>query len=468
MDKTKTTGVKSEDIQVQDEGKYGIITSGSEVYSFEVIGSEKWAQPGILPFYTNARSLLPMRVGEFDIIPQGDQNLFPEELCDILAESNSVPELLNKKAQMLWGQGPCLYRTVFENGVRKRIWDTDAEIEAWLKSWNHEDFLLKKIVEYEAISGHNTKYFRNKGARIGKPAFISKLEHVSSVYARLEWPDKYNQINHIIVGDWLQPWSKGLRAYPIYSPSDSFANPVSMLYTNMYQFAMDNDYSRPSYFGTMGWIKLATSIAKLLSNFNKNSAAIKYHIKVAAIYWEAAEEELKKKAITDGVSYNTKMLVDFKKKKYQEFADILRGVENVGKFLTTEELFDETSGKYVGWTVDVLDQKVKDFIDAQVNIAKHALLETTVGVGLHPALSNISFDGNLPSGSEQLYAFKLYLLTGNDIPESIVCRDINNAIAANWPDKVFKIGFYHDAVITESETSPKDRVKNKTSNTEPS
>lgn len=453
--------MSKEDIKVFDNGSSGIITAGSEIYTFEVAGSQTFAQPGVLPFYTNTRSLLPLKIGNFDIVPHGEQNQLPEEIRTMLDENNLTPGILDKLCGLLWGQGPALYYYKYENGERKKYWDTDPEVETWLKSWSFEDYLNQAIVEFRTMNGHFTKYFRNRGFRIGQPGFISKLENVSHIFARLEWPDQYNFINKIIVGDYAQPWKYGLRAYPVFSEQDPFAWPVTMRYSNMYSFALSNDYSRPSFYGSFGWIRLASSIAKLLSNFNKNSAAIKYHIKVAAIYWEAAEEELKKKAAKDAVAYTDKMLVDFKKKKYQEFADVLRGVENVGKFLTTEELFDETSGKYVGWTVDVLDQKVKDFIDAQVNIAKQASLETTAGIGLHPALSNISFDGNLPSGSEQLYAFKLFLQTSNDIPELIVCRDINNAIAANWPDKKLRLGFYHDVIITESATAPADRIKNK-------
>jgi len=290
---------------------------------------------------------------------------------------------------------------------------------------------------------------------------IAKLEHISCLKSRLEWPDDNNIIQHIIVGDFVQPWKYGLNGFPVFNIQDPFAQPVSMRYSNMYSFAVVNDYSRSPFHGTIGWIRLASSIAKLLSNFNSNSAAIKYHIKVPELYWAKAQDELKLKCEKEAVPYVDKLLLDFKKKKFQEFADILRGVENVGKFITTEKFFDEVANVYTGWEVEVLDQKVKDFIDGQVNIARQASLEVTSGIGLHPALSNISFDGNLPSGSEQLYAFKLYLLTGTAIPESIVCKDINNAIAVNWPGKKVKMGFYHDAVITESQTAPADRVKNK-------
>lgn len=85
---------------------------------------------------------------------------------------------------------------------------------------------------------------------------------------------------------------------------------------------------------------------------------------------------------------------------------------------------------------------------------------TASGMGLHPALSNIMVDGKLASGSEQLYALKLYLATEVDIPEMIVTRAINAAIAANWPAKKLKLGFYHDIVKTEDSVTSGERVKN--------
>ncbi len=459
MSEKKAMGYRPE-IVSDISGSFGIITSGNNVYSFEVVGSEKFAQPGVLPFYSTSRALLPTRIGQFEIVPHGEGNQLPSDIRILLDENNLTPEILNKQAQLLWGQGPALYSHKFENGLRTKHWVNDPEIDAWLKSWNANDYLLKAVIEFRTMSGHFTKYFRNVGFRIGEPGSIARLEHVSCVFARLEWPDKYNAINNIIVGDYAQPWRDGLRKYPVFSDSDPFRHPVSMRYSNMYGFALTNDYSRSSFFGSLGWIKLATSIAKLLSNFNKNSAAIKYHIRVPALYWERAEAELQTNCTRDQIAYNSKMLTEFKAKKFQDFADILRGIENVGKFITTEDIYDDQSNSYVGWKVDVMDQKVKDYIDAQINIAKRAALEVTSGLGLHPALSNISSDGNLPSGSEQLYAFKLYLQTGVDIPEMIVCKDINNAIAANFPSKDLKIGFFHDVVVTEAATAPADRIKN--------
>ena len=440
-------------------GNYGLTKKGVEVYSFEVAG-DRFASPGILPLNQSVRKSQPMRIRDFDIIPHGDYNRLPLELREILDENNLTPEILNKQTQLLWGQGPALYEIRFEDGKRKKYFIEDPEIQSWLNDWDYQDYLLKSTVEYRHMNGHFTQYRRNKGVRIGNKPFIRDLVHKSCVFSRLEWPDAANNIKHIIVGDYDRPWS-GMVAYPIFNRFDPFRYSISMQYSNMYSFALDNEYSRPSFNGSINWIRLSSSISKLLMNFNENAAAIKYHIKSPAIYWQRKAEELRSNCELKGQEYSNEMLEDLKDETFKAFTEALSGISRVGKMITTETIYDELGDKYVGWEVEVLDQKVKDFIDAQINISKRAGFETTAGLGLHPALSNITHEGNLPSGSEQLYAFKLYLSTGVDIPESIVCKDINQAIAANFPGKKhIKLGFYHDNVLVEENTNPDDRIKN--------
>lgn len=445
------------------KGDYGFVESTVGVYTFEFTGQStyKVAQPGVLPFYNKSRAQQPLKVGEFQIIPYGEQNNYPDELRVILDENNLTPEIINKQVQLLWGQGPKLYSENFDqDGKRRKIWCRDPQIESWFKSWDFEDYLMKTVVEFRTINGHFTKYYRNKGVRIGEKGFIHHLENVSSRIARLEWPDDNDNINHVITGEWDQPWRKGLTGYPIFNRFNPFVNPVSMRYTNLYGFALDGSYSLSPFHGSLSWIKLQSSIPVLLSNFNLNSATIKYHIKVPAIYWAQKREKLMSNCKLQNKEYNEKMMDDLKVETLRKFVDVLSGKDNVGKFIQTDEIWHEEAKSFIGWKVDVLDQKVKDYIDAQINISKRAALETSAGHGLHSALSNISYEGNLPSGSEQLYAFKLYLMTGVDIPEMLVCKDINDAISINFPEKDIKLGFYHDTVVTEEATKPKDRVKN--------
>ena len=453
--------------EVIRKGNIGVVNSDVGCYSFELSGYQKLAQPGVLPFYTNIRQLMALQFGEFKVVPYGEQNKYPDEISQALDENNLTPEILNKQTQLLWGQGPALYQLKFEDGKRLKYWIDDPEVSAWLKSWDYEDYLLKTTIEFRTMNGHFTKYFLNKGARLNKSkAKIAYLEHVSSIKARLEWPDEAtNLISNIITSESVYAFDTSyalmyLRKYPVFNPFQPFLNPVSMRYSNLHSFALDTEYSRSPIHGSLSWINLSSSIAKLLMSFNSNSAAIKYHIESPAAYWEAKEEALRQDCAAKNVEYKDKMMDELIDKTLSKFVSALSGQKNVGKFVHTQKIFDQLGNQYTGWTITPLDQKVKDFIDAQIAISKRASFETTAGLGVHPAISNISEDGNLPSGSEQLYAFKLYLMTGVDIPEMIVCKDINNAIAANFPNKNVKLGFYHDAVITEEATSPQNRIKN--------
>ena len=81
-------------------------------------------------------------------------------------------------------------------------------------------------------------------------------------------------------------------------------------------------------------------------------------------------------------------------------------------------------------------------------------------MGLHPALSNLIINGKLASGSELLYAYKLFLSSDTDIPEATVLGPLNTAISFNFPGRGIKAGFYHRTVHTEEATSTSSRMKN--------
>ncbi|MFZ4463077.1 MAG: hypothetical protein ACOYN5_04480 [Bacteroidales bacterium] len=448
-------------MRIFKQGSYAAIDTGVGVYLAEISAADRETPfSGVQPYFSGT-NYNPILTGEFQVLPHGAQNNLPEELRQILDDNHLTAELLNKQAQLLWGQGPETYQIEFKDGKRNRLWVRDKQVTEWLKSWDWEDYLLKATVEFRAMNSHGTKYFRNRAPRIGGKGLITHLEHVGGRSFRLEWPGGDNlPVKNIIQGDFGQLWRNDLRRYPVFDHRNPFAVPVSMRYSSLYSFAQDHNYARPSTYGIFNWIKLGSSLPRLLMNYNINSAAIRYHIISPAIYWSQKQDQLKANCELSGTKYTDALFEDLKDEIYRKFAEGLIGIEKAGKMITTESIYDELGGEYVSWKVDTIDQKVKNYIDAQIEIAKRAAFEITAGVGLHPALSNMSADGNLPSGSEQLYAFKLYLKTAVDIPESIVCKDINLALAANFPEKDIKIGFYHDVVLTEEATAPADRTKN--------
>lgn len=427
---------------------------------FEITGSSKVAQGGVYPL--NSRKVWdkePLHIGNYKIVARGDTNNLPAEIRDMCDDNNLVEGIFARQSGLQWGQGADLYIIEKKDGLRTKKWVEDKEIEAWLKTWDYENYLLRCLVDYTHDKGDFTKFYKNKGPRIGSTPRIAKLEHVSVNKCRLEWPEDGINYKNIIVGDWETQDMNSFISYPVFNPADPFAYNVSIMYANLYSFARDFN-NLPSHYGTRNWIKLSSSIAVLLMNYNINSAAIKYHITSPQSYWDAKEDKLKENCVLKGIQYNDKMLEELKDATFKKFTETLTGIENPGKMLTTESYWNPDATNFEGWKVEVLDQKVKDYVDAQIAIAKQAESSTTSGLGLHPSLSNIMVDGKLASGSEQLYALKLYLATEIDIPQSIIFKAINTAIEVNFPSKNIKMGFYHDVVKTEDAVSPEKRVKN--------
>ena len=68
--------------------------------------------------------------------------------------------------------------------------------------------------------------------------------------------------------------------------------------------------------------------------------------------------------------------------------------------------------------------------------------------------------GKLASGSEMLYAYKLFMMSNTAKPTYDILEPINQAIRFNFPDTDLQLDFYHSKPLTESGTSPNDRIKN--------
>ena len=114
----------------------------------------------------------------------------------------------------------------------------------------------------------------------------------------------------------------------------------------------------------------------------------------------------------------------------------------------------------VSWSVEAIDQKMKDFVEAQLKISEASASAITSGMGLHPSLSNVMVNGKLASGSELLYAFKLFLLSDTEIASQTILEPVNQAIAFNFPGKGLKLGFFHRQLSAEDALTSSARIKN--------
>lgn len=408
-------------------------------------------------------------VGDFVVFPHGTYNDLPTLIRDVVFNNYIAPGLLKKKTNLLWGKGPKLYVETFVDGVLKRNYQSDPEIEEWLESWNFEDYLLKQCIDFHVIEGTYTKFHRARGHRLEKP-FIAKLEHLPADETRLGttrqnyFDFRRKASTHAIVNDWGFTSISSLvdyRWYHLFNHKDAFRHSHSVLYSNIPSFCVDV-YSLPDIFGSLEWIRRSTAIPLIFKALSKNSINLKFHVESPSAYWDKVEEKLKEKCSSMNKLYDESMLREYRENLFTQITDVLSGSENSGKLWHTTKIYDTDGNNVIeaGWTIKPIDQNTKDFVESQILIKKAADQSVGTGLQIHSALGGNTESGKSDSGSEQLYALKNYLLTGVDIPEMVVCRAVNYAIKANWPDKKLRIGFYHIEPQREEDTSSRDRVTN--------
>lgn len=404
-------------------------------------------------------------IGNYIVHSYGNNNDLPSILKDIVQRNYIAPGLLRKKGQLLWGSGPALYREEFVDGMKKRLWQEDAEIINWLESFGYEQLLLNLIEDYQYIQGCMVKFELKRSSMIGSN-FIKKLEHIQPDKGRLATirTSLTRKPTHVITNDWSFDSLRSLTDYKVYSlfdPIQPFAKPNSVLYSNLYSFCSDY-YSVPEIYGSLEWLNRSTAVPLIFKAMSKNAINLKFHISSPQIYWDKKRDEIMKNCTMLGKEYKEQYLKDYEREFMTKIGEVLAGDQNSGKYLhTVNQLWiDGHNLMEMGWKIEVIDQKVKDFVDSQIQISQRADYALSAGIGLNPALGGVSDSGKANGGSEQYYALINFLNTGVDIPEFIICKAFNYAIKANWPNKKLKLGFHHNIPEKQENISPDQRMKN--------
>lgn len=395
------------------------------------------------------------------VVPYGSDNLLPSRLRDILDENNLAPGVLERQMGLLYGQGVYLGRLSFEKGEINRIWEEDKEIQAWLDSWDYRSYIKACMTDYLHLKGFFDAKFLAKGRRIGRAPRIACLEHIPAKNARLEWTDSrdISDVKHIIVGDFENNcYQTGIKVYPVYDRMNPGRYPASASYNHTYSFSRDF-YSVPQYWGALRWIVRGSEIPTIFKYVTDNGINLAYHIHAPNEYWDQKRNSLQTlhpswddAKVEEEISRLTSELLT-------RLTEVLSGKENAGKFFYTIDVPTDT-GERSSWKIEAIDQKIKDFVESQLKISEASASAITSGMGLHPSLSNVIVNGKLASGSELLYAFKLYLLSDTEIASNVILEPVNQAIAFNFPGKDLRLAFYHKTLRAEEGASSSDRVKN--------
>ncbi len=317
------------------------------------------------------------------------------------------------------------------------------------------------MVDYLHLKGFFDAKYLTKGHRIGLTPQIAYLEHIPAKNARLEWTEtrKLKDVKHIIVGDFENYCTTtGVRRYPVFDRKDPGKHAVSASYNNTYSFARDF-YSVPQFWGALLWIVRGSEIPLIFKYVTDNGLNLAYHIHSNSAYWDyrrnvlrGAHPDWSDAEVETEIGEITRKLLD-------SMTKVLTGKENAGKFFHSIDIVDDM-GHLSEWKIEPVDQKIKDFVESQLKISEASVSAITSGMGLHPSLSNIMVNGKLASGSELLYAFKLYLHSDVEIASNAILEPINQAIAFNFPGKNLRLGFYHKSLQSEEALTSSSRLKN--------
>ncbi len=396
------------------------------------------------------------------VVPFGFDNNLPAHLRDILDENNLGPGILERQMGLLYGQGVFLNRLGYKDGEIVHLWEEDRQIQEWLESFDYVSYIKGCMTDYLHLKGFFDAKFLARGRRLGRRPFISRLEHISAKNARLEWPDSMDikDVKHIVVGDFEHSCvGSGVRVFPVYDPRDPGKFAASASYNHTYSFARDF-YAVPQYWGALRWIVKGSEVPAIFKYVTDNGINLAYIVKAPREYWDERRERIRMVNPTWSDAEVENEVSRLTEELLHQMQEVLSGKENAGKFFYSLDMPSENGAGRVSWTVEAIDQKMKDFVEAQLKISEASASAITSGMGLHPSLSNVMVNGKLASGSELLYAFKLFLLSDTEIASQTILEPVNQAIAFNFPDKGLKLGFYHRQLQSEEALTESARVKN--------
>jgi len=404
----------------------------------------------------------PVSFGPVKVVPFGADNNLPANVRNLLEKNNLGPGILARKSGLHYGQGPYLYRLNFEKNEINKEWAEDSEVQAWLDTWDYREYVRNAIQEFNYLQGIFVKFFSGRSRRIGGKPWISKIECDHSNDCRLEWPEndgrRLDDVKNIIVGDFENLRRGTMSRYPVFDRSQPVANAVSMKYYSFRSFSR-YFYALSSFFGSIPWVRRANDIPDIIQYLTDNMIAAAYHIHEPAQYWDQ-KKDLLEQMHPEWDDVKTQQEMDKLRDELTDtIAKVLAGKRNAGKFFESIDFVDPDGNK-CEWKIEAIEMNIDKYIDAQTKISRIADSSTTSGFGLNPALSNIIIDGKGDSGSQMLYALKIFYAADSQICEDIVFEPLNTALKINFPSKNLSMGLYRKAVNKEDNVSASDRTTN--------
>lgn len=343
----------------------------------------------------------------------GTKNDLPDYREDLVTGNNIVPALIERKRNIICGQGWYAYRERFVDGpegAMKRLVDevpmpTDAE--GFFKVFTKQsrrlvgDMLKHKLAICEFIRNGEGKIASHKAMEVK--------------YCRAQ----KKRVGEIPAWWWSNYWTTAaardiknddrvLRELPIYKAD---ADPKQNRFVVVLEDDLFNDgyYPIPEYWGGRHWINLSNIIPLFhLANL-KHGAAPRFHIIIPHDYFYDYEKMNR----TTSDEERADLLKEFQAKEQafiNDLNEVITSIGNTGRTLVSKsEVVEALGGKYdKRITIEEIKFDMRD--EALLELYKSSNIANVSAQALHPTLASIESNKGIGSGTEIRNAFLMYLI----------------------------------------------------------
>lgn len=363
-----------------------------------------------------------------DIFPWGEDNRFPQNVVDQIADGSPMQSSLNIKAKSLWGGGVVYGKMVNGQFVKGALGDYPAVDEFFLENdiprfyaelnqdyvyfancfpeliYSRDRKTIARLIHQEscdvrykqmdAKGNINTVYLskmwgasKDQLAKFdSKKELTGRLANYTSEATPTEVDDKFVKMRYA-----LDPYFPldGLRFYAEKKES-SVILPVNYPSPNKTYYQLAHwDAVRKS-----GWIEIATQIPNMLKTMYKNAFNIKYHIEIPETYLQKRVNNAKK---TWGEMTPAEKLKE-KEALLKSMDEFLAGAENAHKSLVTFFTSDVEGREYERVKITPIEHKSN--IDKDLLASGTANSELLFALEMNPNMIGAGKPGGVYSSNQ--------------------------------------------------------------------
>lgn len=375
-----------------------------------------------------------------EVMHWGKDNQLPFYREELITGNNIVPALIERKRNILAGQGWYAYQERFEDtgsGMMKRVVDEvpmPPDAQMFFKKFKKTAReLLGELLKHGVAM---PEFIRQRGI----PSKITSVKSLEMKYIRA---GEKGDMGEVPAWYWANFWQKNSPVKPakrrlirceVYDQERKQPKFVLPLMDGLFN---DGYYPVPAYWGGRHWITLSNIIPLFHEANMRHGALPRWNLVIPHDYFldyeamnGAATEEDRAKLLTESQAREQAFVDDFN--------EVMTGIENTGRTLTTKsEVVEALGGRHEKRiliepiTIDMGDERLLKLFQASnvANVSAQAL---------HPTLASIETAGKgIGSGTEIRNAFLLYLIIAAPAYRDLLQEVVEVVKAENaWPAEI--------------------------------